>query len=150
MSLRDHLDSIFEVFSRRQAPRRQGYKPDEISERLRDRILLLIREVFSGKWRPDNWSSPGDHLTEYWEEDMHNKLQHLHGRVKLSDDLQQSGDNHCEAIALRWIRPRRRLGHCSRPRRYRCRCPWRHVRCMSNVWGIFINSPWRSSVAFIM
>lgn len=86
MPLKDHLSSILDVFSRRQqAPRRQGYKPDEVSERLRNRILLLLREVFSGKWPVDRWSSPGDHLTEYWE-DMHNRLQHLHGRVKLSND----------------------------------------------------------------
>ena len=53
--------------------------------RLRNRILLLLREVFSGNWPSDGWSSPGDHLAEYWE-DMHNKLQHLSGRVKLSND----------------------------------------------------------------
>ena len=85
MPLKDHLNSIFDVFSRRNLPRGQGYEPDEISERLRNRILLLIREVFSGKWPADRWSSRGDCTHEYWS-DMHTKLQHLYGRPKLSDD----------------------------------------------------------------
>jgi hypothetical protein len=85
MPLKDQLNSILDVFSRRQAPRGQGYKPDELSERLRNRILLLLREVFSGKWPADRWHSPGDYTREFWE-DMHNKLQHLHGRPKLSPD----------------------------------------------------------------
>jgi hypothetical protein len=85
MSLKDQLDSILDVFSRRHPPRGQGYKPDEISELLRNRILLLLREVFSGKWPADRWHSPGDYTREFWE-DMHNKLQHLHGRPKLTND----------------------------------------------------------------
>ena len=84
MALKDRLSSILDVFSKRQTPR-PGYPPDAISERLRNRILLLLREVFSGKWPGDGWRSQSDHLAEYWD-DMHNKLQHLHGRVKLSDD----------------------------------------------------------------
>ena len=56
MPLKDHLNSILDVFSRRQSPRRRGYKPEEISERLRNRLLLLLREVFSGKWPTDRWS----------------------------------------------------------------------------------------------
>lgn len=85
MSLRDQISSILDVFSRRHAQRAPGYKADEVPERLRNRILLLLREVFSGQWPSDRWHSHGDHTREFWE-DMHKKLQHLHGRPKLSDD----------------------------------------------------------------
>lgn len=85
MPLKDQLSSILDVFSRRQTPRGQGYKPDEIPEKLRNRILLLLRDLVSGKWPTDRWDSRGDYTHEFWE-DMHNKLQHLHGRPKLSDD----------------------------------------------------------------
>ena len=85
MPLRDQLNSILDVFSRRQTLRGQGYKPDEIGEKLRNRILLLLRDVFSGKWPTDRWNPSGDYSREFGE-DMHNKLQHLYGRPKLSDD----------------------------------------------------------------
>jgi hypothetical protein len=72
------------VFSRRNAPTSERYKPDEISERARARILLLLRDVYSGRWVDVGWeSSPGDHSFEFWEE-MHNSLEHLYGRPKLS------------------------------------------------------------------
>ena len=82
--IKDRLKLICDVFSRRNVQRGHGYKPDEISDRLRNRILLLIRDVSSGKWIDNGWSSsPGDHTHEFWE-DMHNMLEHLYGRPKLS------------------------------------------------------------------
>src|SRR6476660_8024294 len=88
MPLKDHLNSIFDVFSHRHATSGHGCKPDEVSERLRNRILLLIREVFSGKWPADRRSLSGDCIPECWS-DMHNKLQHLYGRLKLSDEPEE-------------------------------------------------------------
>jgi len=80
--IKDRLKTILDVFSRRKAPRPQD-KPDVISERLRNRILLLFREVFSGKWTDGAFDPPGDHTREFWEQ-MHNSLQHLYGRPRLS------------------------------------------------------------------
>lgn len=83
MSIKDRLASIYDVFSRRSAARGQGYKPDEIPERWRNRLMLLYGEVLSGHWTDNAWSSPGDHRQEFWLE-MHRMLQHLYGRPKLS------------------------------------------------------------------
>lgn len=79
----DRLKLIWDVFSKRNVERPLGYKQDVISETLRNRILLLIRDVFSGKWTDGAYYSEGDHFTEFWEE-MHNSLKHLYGRAKLS------------------------------------------------------------------
>lgn len=83
MSLRSQLTSILDVFSRRHSPKRQGYKPDEASETFRNRILLLYREFLSGHWRSRH-RAPGDYTQEFWE-DMARRLQHLHGKPKLSE-----------------------------------------------------------------
>jgi hypothetical protein len=83
MALKDHLSSIFDVFSRRAAPRAQGFKPDVLSETLRNRILLLYREVFAGKWGRDGWSRSSNYTQEFWDK-MAVTLQHLYGRPKLS------------------------------------------------------------------
>lgn len=88
MPLKDHLSSILSVFTRRQPARSEGYKASELSERLRSRILLLIRDVVSGEWPPERLGLWGDYTQEYWN-DLHNKLQHLHGRQKLSNDPQE-------------------------------------------------------------
>jgi hypothetical protein len=80
--LRDRLRLILDAFSRRPSP--VGYAPDQVSETLRNRILLLYREVFSGQWPTNAWSSPGDYTQNFWEE-MARSLQHLYGRPKLSD-----------------------------------------------------------------
>jgi len=85
MSLRDHLSSIFDVFSKRHSSRLALYPSAELSERLRNRILLLIRDLLSGKLPSHQIRSFSDYTHEYWS-DIHHKLQHLHGRPKLSDD----------------------------------------------------------------
>lgn len=83
MSLKDNLTSIFDVFSRRSAPRGKGYAPDNISDTLRNRILLLYRELLSGQ-RPNQYQSQGDYTREFWE-DMARQLQHLYGKPRLSE-----------------------------------------------------------------
>lgn len=79
MSYKEHLISIFDVFSRRQRSSNQSYESDGISERTRNRILLLYRDIVSGQW-----SRGGDYTFEFWSE-MHNALEHLYGRPKLYD-----------------------------------------------------------------
>src|SRR5258707_11633733 len=87
--MKDRLKLICDVFSRRNVQRPPGYKPDLISETLRNRIFLVYRDVFSGKWTDGAYYSPGDHNAEFWEE-MHNSLEHLYGRAKLSVAAAQS------------------------------------------------------------
>jgi hypothetical protein len=80
---KERLKSIWDVFSRRNPQNVATYKPDEISERARSRILLFFRDVYSGRWVDMGWgSSPGDHSFEFWDE-MHNSLEHLYGRPRL-------------------------------------------------------------------
>lgn len=78
--IKDRLRLIFDVFSRRHSGR--AYEPDRVSETVRNKVLLLCRDVFSGRWR-EPWSSPGDYTQTFWEE-IHRSLQYLHGRPKLS------------------------------------------------------------------
>ena len=83
MVFTDRLKSIFDVFSRREAARDPLYKADDIPERLRSRILLLYRDVLSGQWQ-EGWIDDGSNTSEFWAQ-MHNSLEHLHGRPWLSD-----------------------------------------------------------------
>jgi hypothetical protein len=82
--LKERLQSIWDVFSRRNPQTIVArYKPDEIPDLARSRILLLLRDLYSGNWIDGGWeSSPGDHSSEFWEE-MHNSLEHLYGRPRL-------------------------------------------------------------------
>lgn len=100
MTLKNRLTSILDVFSRRSAPRGQGHKPDEMSERLRNRLLLLYRDVISGQWNANPWSSPENHTSDFWEQ-MHNALEHLHGRVRLSKAQAQTPIEDALAFLLR-------------------------------------------------
>jgi hypothetical protein len=81
--LKNKLKLICDSFSRRPTP--VGYAPDTISETLKNRILLLYRDVLSGKWPTQFWSVQSDHTPEFWEE-MGQSLQHLYGRPVLSND----------------------------------------------------------------
>ena len=82
MALKDKLVSIFDAFSRRSAPQATGYKPDAISKTLRNRVLLLYRDLLSGQW-PNRYASRGDFTREFWE-DVARLLQHLYGQPTLS------------------------------------------------------------------
>ncbi|MBN1547014.1 MAG: hypothetical protein JW902_10170 [Syntrophaceae bacterium] len=81
--LKNKLKLICDSFSRRPTP--LGYAPDTISDTLKNRILLLYRDVLSGKWPVDSWSYSGDHTFKFWEE-MGQSLQHLYGRPVLSNN----------------------------------------------------------------
>lgn len=81
MSYREYLKSIFDVFSQRQKSRNQSHGSDHISEKLRNRILLLYRDIVSGQW-----SGIGGYTYEFWSQ-IHNALQHLYGRLKLSKEV---------------------------------------------------------------
>ena len=81
MSLRERLKSIFDVYSRRNPPRDRRHKSDEVSAKVRAQIILFYRDLVSGRW---GTYSHENHTYEFWEQ-MHNKLEHLHGRVYLSD-----------------------------------------------------------------
>ena len=87
MLLKDRLKSIFDVFSRREATR-DPHKPDDIPKRLRNRILLLYRDVLSGSGQWGRGRFEEDHTFEFWSQ-MHNSLEHLHGRLWLSDGGEQ-------------------------------------------------------------
>src|SRR5688500_508665 len=82
MSLKDQLLSIFDSYSVRTRARGTGYPPDSLTERTRTRILLVIRDLFSGK-RASRSVHQGDQNPAFWE-NMHNRLEHLYGRVHLS------------------------------------------------------------------
>jgi hypothetical protein len=99
MSLKDRLTTIFDVFSRRSSARGPGYKSDEISRTLRNRVLLLYREVFSGQWPGNGWSSPGDYTQEFWA-GMARSLQHLYGRPTLSTVRARSAAEDALAFVL--------------------------------------------------
>jgi len=76
------LRALSDVFSKRDKQRPQN-SPDVISEGVRNRTILLYREVFSGKWTDSTCESPGNYLRDFWEQ-MHNALQHAYGRFQLS------------------------------------------------------------------
>ena len=78
MRYKNRLSLILDVFSRRR-PTVSDYKEDDISPRLRSRILLLYRDIISGRW-----NKGGNHAGPFWDE-MHNSLQHLYGRFRLSE-----------------------------------------------------------------
>jgi len=79
--IKDRLKLILDVFSRRTAGR--GYEPDRLPEKVRNRILMLCRDVFTGQWRQP-WSQAENHSQELWQE-IHRSLQYVHGRPKLSN-----------------------------------------------------------------
>jgi hypothetical protein len=85
MSLTDRLGSIYDTYSRRNQRRGKGYPSDVVETKTRNRILLLIRDVYSGAWNSDPFNRRGDHTDEFWSE-IHNHLEHLYGRAKLSNE----------------------------------------------------------------
>lgn len=80
--LRERLRLMFDVFSRR--GRENQYPADTLPEKLRNKVLLLCRDIFSNRWR-DQFNRGGDYTHEFWAE-IHRALQYIHGRPKLSAD----------------------------------------------------------------
>lgn len=83
MSLKDQLRQIWDSFSTRKIDRGAGYKPDEVSDRLRTRIVMLYVDVVSGRMSTNQYSVPQDHSSDFWEQIYH-ALRVLYGRPKLS------------------------------------------------------------------
>ena len=73
----EFLKSIFEVFSRRRTSVEDS--PTPVSEGLRNRVLLLCRDVI-GKT---------GYLAQFWEQ-IHQKLEYLHGTPVLSPEIRTS------------------------------------------------------------
>ena len=79
MTLRDWFTRTFDVFSFRHLSGNSNYREDEISDRLRSRVLLIYRDLASGRLGDPNRAVG----VEFWQ-DMHNRLQHLYGLPCLS------------------------------------------------------------------
>jgi len=79
--LRERLRLMLDVFSKRCCEAQ--YPPDAVPERLRNKVLLLCRDVFSNRWRDQ--LSQGNYTGEFWLE-IHVALQYANGRPKLSPD----------------------------------------------------------------
>jgi hypothetical protein len=80
--LRERLKLMFDVFSKR---RPKGiYLPDSAPETLRNKVLLLCRDVFGGSWR-DRARRGDDYTAEFWAE-IHQALQYVRGRPVLSSN----------------------------------------------------------------
>src|SRR5689334_6262724 len=94
MALRDHLKQIRDVFSVRNASK-AGYNPDEISERLRNRILIIYTDVLSGRMKSFNPYSTysEDRRYEFWDQ-MRQALRHLYGRpVLFQAEVEHAGED---------------------------------------------------------
>ena len=80
MTLKERIARILDVFSQRERASGRLYKPDDISGKVRAQIILFYRDFVNGQLRSHY---QGDYTYPFWEQ-MHNKLQHLHGRLFLS------------------------------------------------------------------
>ncbi len=80
--LQERLKLMFDVFSNRS--RKGQYPPDKVPETLRNKVLILCRDVFSNSWR-DQLSRGSDYTDEFWGE-IHRALQYVRGRPKLSSN----------------------------------------------------------------
>jgi hypothetical protein len=83
MLLRDQLRQLWDIFSNRQRAQAPGYKPDEVSERLRSRVMMLYADVVAGRMTAGTYSHPEDHSSEFWEQ-AHHALAVAYGRPVLS------------------------------------------------------------------
>lgn len=104
MSLKDQLKQIWDVFSVRHVPRGPGYKRDEISELLRNRVLMLYVDVVSGQMPTNPYSLPQNHSSEFWDQ-MHHTMRHLYGRPVLSQAQVRSPAEDAAAFVERCTTP---------------------------------------------
>jgi hypothetical protein len=71
MSLQERLRQLRDVFSVRREAHGPGYKPDAISDRLRNRILMLYADVVTGRRTTGFAISGQDNSYQFWEEMQH-------------------------------------------------------------------------------
>jgi hypothetical protein len=83
MSIQDRLQQFWDVFALRHAVHGPGYKPEEISDRLRNRVLMLYADVVSGRMPTSSYVSAEDNSHQFWEE-VHHALRTGFGRPVLS------------------------------------------------------------------
>ena len=81
MSLKEYIESIFDVFSRREPTRERRHKPDELSEKVRGQVLILYLNLAPSQSRHQSYMAYI--APDFWVQ-MHSKLQLLYGRVNLS------------------------------------------------------------------
>lgn len=85
MTLKSRLTTLFGAYSRRHQPPGGGrHQADRISDVLRNRILLLYRDIVNGRWNHGLFTGTPDRAGLFFAE-VHNLLQHLYGRSKLSN-----------------------------------------------------------------
>jgi hypothetical protein len=84
MPLPERLADFWNVFSLRRGAQRPGYRPDEVSERLRNRILMLYVDLITGRLSTGNYvRQQQNHAAEFWAE-MHHALRTAYGKVRLT------------------------------------------------------------------
>ena len=95
MALKDQLKQIWDSFSvRKPSQGASSFKPDILSDTLRNRILMLYTDVMSGRMNDKLYRlGHEDYRSEFWEE-MHHSLRHLYGRpVLASQHVQSAGED---------------------------------------------------------
>lgn len=83
MFLKNQLSQIYDVFSRRRTPTPIGYQEPPISDRLRGKVVVLYRDVVSGRLRDRHFVSSEDNTGEFWDQ-IYNSLEHLYGPAKVA------------------------------------------------------------------
>ena len=77
MSLKEQIESIFDVFSRRESTRERRHKPNQLSGEVRGRVLILYLNLAPSQFRYQHI------VPDFWVQ-IHSKLQLLYGRTNLS------------------------------------------------------------------
>ena len=85
MFLKDYIIAIHDVFSQRKAHKTEQ-NTKMVSSVDRTRILLLYRDIITGKWE----GLPSPEAEMFWDE-VHNLLEHRLGRPVLSQSMQRIG-----------------------------------------------------------
>jgi hypothetical protein len=83
MTLRERMQQLRDVFAVRHEAHGPGYKPDAISDRLRNRILMLYADIISGRATTGYGVGGEDNSYQFWEE-LHHALGTALGRPRLS------------------------------------------------------------------
>ena len=83
MTLQERMRQLRDVFSVRHEAHGPGYKPDAISDRLRNRILMLYADIISGRMTTGYGVGGEDNSHQFWEE-LHHAVGTALGRPRLS------------------------------------------------------------------